>query len=122
MGATLHCIVLASHCGGFSCYGAQALESAGFSSRSLWSLGCGLSSCAGASLLRGMCNRPGPGTEPVSPALAGGFLTFGPVGKSQIMIFLVSCFSLSFIVRNLIFNLPKTGGWCVDQIPTGLDK
>ena len=69
-----------------------------------------------------MRNLPGPGTEPVSPALAGGFLTIEPVGKSQIMIFLVSCFSLSFIVRNLIFNLPKTSGWCVDQIPTGLDR
>ena len=58
----------------------------------------------------------------MSAALAGKLLTIGPLGKSQIMIFLLSCFSLSFIVRNLIFNLPKTGGWCVDQIPTGLDK
>ena len=26
---------------------------------------------------------PGPGLEPVSPALAGGFLTTAPPGKSQ---------------------------------------
>ena len=29
----------------------------------------------------GMWNLPGPGLEPVSPALAGGFLTTGPPGK-----------------------------------------
>ena len=42
-----------------------------------------LSSCgAGALLLRGMWDLPGPGLEPVSPALAGGFLTTVPPGKS----------------------------------------
>ena len=30
-----------------------------------------------------MWDLPGPGIEPVSPALAGGFLTTGPLGKSQ---------------------------------------
>ena len=30
-------------------------------------------------LLCGMWNLPGPGTEPMSPALAGGFLTTGPL-------------------------------------------
>ena len=30
-----------------------------------------------------MCNLPGPGTEPVSPALADGFLTTGPPEKSR---------------------------------------
>ena len=29
-----------------------------------------------------MWDLPGPGIEPVSPALAGGFLTTGPLGKS----------------------------------------
>ena len=29
-----------------------------------------------------MWDVPGPGLEPVSPALAGGFLTTGPPGKS----------------------------------------
>ena len=30
----------------------------------------------------GMWNLPGPGIEPVFPALAAGFLTTGPPGKS----------------------------------------
>ena len=30
-----------------------------------------------------MWDLPGPGIEPVSPALAGGFLTTAPPGKSQ---------------------------------------
>ena len=42
-----------------------------------------LSSCgACAWLLHGMWDLPGPGLEPVSPALAGGFLTTAPWGKS----------------------------------------
>ena len=44
----------------------------------------GLSSCgARALLLCGMWDLPGPGIEPVFPALAGGFLTTAPPGKSQ---------------------------------------
>ena len=35
-----------------------------------------------AQLSRGMWNLPRPGTEPVSPALAGGVLTTGPPGPS----------------------------------------
>ena len=43
----------------------------------------GLSSCgAQASLLHGMWDLLGPGLEPVSPALAGRFLTTVPPGKS----------------------------------------
>ena len=41
-----------------------------------------LSSC-GAQVLRGMWYLPGPGLEPVSPALAGRFLTTAPPGKFQ---------------------------------------
>ena len=33
-------------------------------------------------MLHGMWDLPGPGIEPVSRALAGGFLTTGPPGKS----------------------------------------
>ena len=41
-----------------------------------------LSSCGSrAQPLRGMWDPPGPGPEPVSPALAGGFLTTAPPGK-----------------------------------------
>ena len=41
-----------------------------------------LSSCGSrAQPLRGMWDLPGPGHEPVSPALAGGFPTTVPPGK-----------------------------------------
>ena len=43
-----------------------------------------LSSCGSrAQLLRGMWDPPRPGLEPVSPALAGRFLTTAPPGKSS---------------------------------------
>ena len=55
----------------------------GLSSCGSWALECRLSSCgAWACLLRGMWDLPGPGLEPVSPALAGGLLTTAPPGKS----------------------------------------
>ena len=55
---------------GLSSCGSQALE-------------LRLSSCdAQAQLLRGMWDLPRPGLEPVSPALAGGFLTTVPPGNS----------------------------------------
>ena len=55
---------------GLSSCGSQALE-------------CRLSSySAQALLLRGIWDLPGAGLEPLSPALAGGFLTTVPPGKS----------------------------------------
>ena len=61
----------ASHCRGFSCCGPRAR-------------GHGPSSCgARAQLLCGMWDLPQPRMEPVSPALAGGFSTTGPQGKSM---------------------------------------
>ena len=67
-GAILCCGVWASHCGGFSYCGAQALE-------------CWLSICGSSGLVAGgMQDLPGPVIEPVSPALAGRFL----VKKSQV--------------------------------------
>ena len=43
----------------------------------------GLSSCAAQALLPlGVWDLPRPGIAPMSPALAGGFLTTGPPGKS----------------------------------------
>ena len=73
---------------GFSLRWLLLLRSTG--SRRMGLSGCGLralehrlSSCgARALLLRGMWDLPGPGMEPVSPALAGGFLTTAPPGKS----------------------------------------
>ena len=60
--------VVAAH--GLSSCGSRALERR-------------LSSCdARAYLLHGMWDLPGPGLEPVPPALAGGFLTTAPPGKS----------------------------------------
>ena len=42
-----------------------------------------LSSCgAQAELLHSLWDLPGPGLEPMSPELAGGFLTTAPPGKS----------------------------------------
>ena len=56
---------------GFSSCGLQALE------RKLSNFG------TQALLLRGMWDLPRPGLKPVSPALAGGFLTTAPPGKSH---------------------------------------
>ena len=56
---------------GLSTCGSQALEHR-------------LSSCgAQAHLCCHLCDLPGPGVEPVSPALAGGFLTTEPPGKAH---------------------------------------
>ena len=60
----------------------------GFSSCDSRALECRLSSCgAPAQLLRGMWDLPRPGLEPVSPALAGGFLTTAPPGKTAFFFF-----------------------------------
>ena len=76
----------------------------GLSSCGSWALECRLSSYgAQAYLLHGMWDLPGPGlepvSEPVSPALAGGFLTTVPPGKS-----LAVC--------------PFKGNWFIGQLPS----
>ena len=48
-----------------------------------------------AQLLRGMWDLPRPGHEPVSPALAGGFLTTAPPGKPHTS--LLKALSASFL-------------------------
>ena len=64
---------------------ASVVVARGLSSCGSWALERRLSSCGTrAYLLRGMWDLPGPGLEPVSPALAGGFLTTAPPGKSHI--------------------------------------
>ena len=88
-GATLHCGARASHCGGFSCCGARALGTwasvvvaHGLQRAGSVAVAHRLSSCGTwAQLLCGMWNLPRPGFEPVSPALAGGFLTAAPPRK-----------------------------------------
>ena len=75
-------------CSGFSLQWLLLLQStgsrqAGFSSCGSRAVELRLSSWgAQAWLLRGMWDLTGPGLEPVFPALAGGFLTMVPPGKS----------------------------------------
>ena len=75
-------------CAGFSLRWLLLLRSmgsrqAGFSSCGSRALEPRLSSCgARAQLLRSMWDLPGPGLKPVSPAMAGGFLTTAPPGKA----------------------------------------
>ena len=77
-GTTLRCSAQASHCGGISCCGVWALGA-----QASVVAACALSSCGSRpQLLQGMWDLPRPGIEPVSPALAGRFLTTVPPGKS----------------------------------------
>ena len=96
--ATLHCGVWASHCGGLSCCRAQALGA--------WAsviVARRLSSCgARAQLFHDMWDLPGPGLEPVLPALAGGFLTTAPPGKPS-----ANTFFPSITFQQLIFMLER---------------
>ena len=95
-GATLRCGAWASHCNGFSYCRAWALGvrasvvvARGLSSCGSRALERRLSSCgARAQLLRGTWDLPGPRIEPVSPALAGGFLITVPPGKSLNFLYL----------------------------------
>ena len=90
-------------CDGFSC-GARALgtQASVVVARGLRSCGSRalerrLSSCGTrASLLHGMWDLPGPGIEPVSPALTGGFLTTVPAGKSKSYVFMLYVYSVLF--------------------------
>ena len=107
--------------GGFSCCRARALGTwalvvvaCGLSSCDVWALERKLSSCgARAYLLRGMWDLSGPGLEPVSPALAGGFLTTVPPGKSLVDFFFfvvyhfnsLLYFSVYFLVIFLVITL-----------------
>ena len=83
------CCVWASLCGGFSCCRAWALDCR-LSSCCLWALEHRLNSCgAQIQLFLSTWDLPRPGTELLSSALAGRFLTTGPPGKSLILF--VSC-------------------------------
>ena len=73
----------ASHCSSFSCLRAWPLGCSGFSSPGSQAPECRPSSWdAWAPLLLSMQDHPGTGIEPVSPALASGFLPTVPPGKS----------------------------------------
>ena len=109
VGATLRCGVRASRCSGFSCCRARALGvrasvvvAHGLSSCGTWALERRLSSCGTqAQLLRGMWDLPGPGLEPVSPALAGRFSTTVPPGKPSASLFFYYFYFYFFATWNV---------------------
>ena len=108
-GATPCCSARASHCGGPSCCGARApgtrasvVVARGLSSCGSQALERRLSSCGTqALLLRGMWDPPGPGLEPMSPALAGRLPTTAPPGKSQDSV------SLEWVIGGTIWGFSK---------------
>ena len=83
---------------------------AGFSSCGSRALERRLSSCdARAQLLHGMWDLPGPGLEPVFPALAGRFLTTVPPGKPLCGGFLQTQFKLEWTSSEIINTKEKEG-------------
>ena len=78
----------------------------GLSSRGSQALGHRLNSCARAQLLCGVWDLPRSGTEPWSPALAGGFFTTEPPGKPSPSLFVPGKFiPPDFPLASLIFLL-----------------
>ena len=57
-------------------------------------------------MLHGKWDLPGPGLEPMSPALAGGFLTTVPPGKSQKNF--SDCF---YFLKEIITVIGQEEGW-----------
>ena len=55
-----------------------------------------------------MWDLPGPGLKPVSPALAGGFLTTAPPGKPHTHFF--------YLLSEAAFMLPQQSGRVVTEI------
>ena len=75
-GLLSNCSVQASHCGGFSCCGAQAVDNR-------------LSSCVSLAWLPSSTWKLlRPGIKPLSSELAGGFLATGSPGKSLFRLFI----------------------------------
>ena len=101
---------LLSSCGSQASHCSDLLQSTGSGVRRLqqlptWALEHGPESCgAGAQLLRGEWDLPGPGIEPVSPALAGGFFTIKPPGKPQVMNLVVVEVSVETRATTSVFN------------------
>ena len=82
-GLLSNCSAWACHCSDFTCCRAQALECMRFSSRDTWAPGYGSVVVAhrlNSPTAHGMV--PDQGLNLLTPALAGGFLTTGPPGKS----------------------------------------
>ena len=79
------CIESSLLCDGFSLVSVRGLLVVlGLSYYRLWALACGLSSWGTCGwLLRSVWDLLGPGIKPMTPVLAGGFLTAGPSGTSK---------------------------------------
>ena len=76
----------------------------GFGSWDSWALKHKLSCCgAQAQLLPGIGDLPGPGIKLLSIALAGGFFTTEPPGKSIVSLFLIIIYLLPY---NIVLILP----------------
>ena len=119
VGATLPCGARASHCGGFSLWSmgsrhagfsscgtrASVVVALGLSSCGWRALECRLSSGTRASLLHGVWDLPGPGLEPVSPALAGGFLTTAPPEKPLLSRILTLLFLSDRFLNSIVLPL-----------------
>ena len=91
---------------GGACGGCSLVWCAGFS---LWLLFCGVQALGHAGSVvvahslvasRDICSLPGPGIEPASPALAGGFLTTKLPGKSSVFHFSHLFIQNAFVVKN----------------------
>ena len=90
---------------GFSLQCLLLLQSTGFRPWASVVTACGLRSCGvQAQLLHGTWNLPGPGIKPMSPALAGGFLTTKEAHRysSQLTISLAQFSSLFLWITWLI--------------------
>ena len=71
-------------CKGFPLQWLLLLGARALGARTSVAVACGLSSCGTrAQLHRGMWNLPGPGLEPLSPALEGRVLTTAPAGEPK---------------------------------------
>ena len=58
-----------------------------------------------------MWDLPGPGIEPMSPALAGGFLTTVPPGKTLIIVISRTSFSYLVVYGGRISHDPLISSW-----------
>ena len=104
-----------SHCGGFSCCGAR-----GLGARASVVVARGLSSCGTwAQLLRGMWDLPRLGLEPMCPALAGGFLTTVPPGKSAYISLSIVSLPINAFLMEMEFRIGLTP---TDQVQDLLEK
>ena len=92
-GTILHCVGFSLRWLLFQGTGSRhvSFSSCGTQTQQLWLSGSRAQAyCCGAwaQLLHGMWDLPGPGLEPVSPALAGRFLTTAPPGKPRPQVFI----------------------------------